>query len=55
VSPQFAGIERRDSGPGVKRFGLWLRRNKDRVISKHKIQANTDNHSKQQVWWLATL
>jgi hypothetical protein len=39
----------------AKRLGHWLRRNKDRVISKHKIQAGTDKHSKQQIWWLAAL
>ena len=37
----------------TKRLGLWLSRNKDRVVGGCRIVGVRDAHSKQQVWHLA--
>lgn len=37
----------------ARRLGVWLGRNRDRVVNNFKIRSQLDAHSKQQLWWLA--
>ena len=36
----------------ARRLGIWLGRNRDRVINNFKIRSRLDTHNKQQMWWL---